>query len=141
MTEPIEIRPYNSADESEVLSLWRVAFPDDPPQYNLSRSIQIKMATQPDLFFVATEDGRVVGTVLAGFDGYRGWIYRVAVDQSVQRRGIGTALVRRAEEELIARGVPKINLQIRTSNHAVVAFYERLGYVVEQRVSMGKRIH
>ena len=73
MTPPIEIRPYSSADEPAVLSLWHLAFPDDPPQYNLSQSIQLKMVTRPDLFFVATENGRVVGTVMAGLR----WLPRV----------------------------------------------------------------
>jgi ribosomal protein S18 acetylase RimI-like enzyme len=140
MSESIEIRPFASPDEEAVVSLWRVSFPDDPPQYDLAKSIRTKMATQPELFLVATVGSRVVGTVLGGFDGYRGWIYRVAVDQAFQRQGVATALVRRVEQELIALGAPKINLQIRSSNDAVVAFYERLGYIVEPRVSMGKRV-
>jgi ribosomal protein S18 acetylase RimI-like enzyme len=141
MTSPIEIRPYTSADEPAVVSLWREVFSDDPPHHDPVASIGLKTAIQGELFFVATRGGEVVGTIMAGFDGHRGWIYRVAVNPQHQRQGIGTALVRHAEAALVARGAPKINLQIRATNGQVVAFYEQLGYVVEERISMGKRIH
>jgi ribosomal protein S18 acetylase RimI-like enzyme len=135
-----EVRLYQSADEPAVLALWREVFPDDPPHHDPVASIHLKMSAQPELFFVAMRAGDVVGTIMAGFDGHRGWIYRVAVSPDHQRQGIGTALMRRAEAELIARGAPKINLQVRTTNQSVVDFYRSLGYVVEERVSMGKRI-
>jgi ribosomal protein S18 acetylase RimI-like enzyme len=77
---------------------------------------------------------------MAGYDGHRGWLYRVAVHPRHQRHGLGAALVRHAEAELIALGCPKINLQVLAGNAAVVAFYEKLGYRVEERVSMGKRL-
>jgi ribosomal protein S18 acetylase RimI-like enzyme len=137
----LEIRPYRQSDQPAVVALWREVFPDDPPHHDPASSIDLKTATQPDLFFVAAIGDKVVGTVMAGFDGHRGWIYRVAVHPRQQRQGIGTALVRHAETELIARGAPKINLQIRTTNRQVVGFYEQLGYVIEERISMGKRIH
>jgi hypothetical protein len=82
----------------------------------------------------------VVGTVVAGYDGHRGWLYRVAVDPRVQRRGLGTALVQHAEAALAALGCPKINLQVRTSNVAVIAFYRKLGWEVEELVSLGKLV-
>jgi ribosomal protein S18 acetylase RimI-like enzyme len=139
-TPPFDVRTYESTDEQAVVALWREVFPDDPPHHDPLACIQLKIAEQRDLFFVATRGGEVVGTVMAGFDGHRGWLYRVAVSPKYQRQGIGTALLRRAESELIARGAPKINLQIRTTNGQIAAFYEQLGYVVEERISMGKRI-
>jgi ribosomal protein S18 acetylase RimI-like enzyme len=123
-----------------VVALWRQVFPDDPPHNDPLDSIRLKMSSQPELFFVATRAGEIVGTIMAGFDGHRGWIYRVAVNPKQQRQGIGTALMQRAEAELIARGAPKINLQVRSTNEQVVGFYRRLGYSIEERVSMGKRI-
>jgi ribosomal protein S18 acetylase RimI-like enzyme len=139
-TPPIEIRLYKTADEPAVVKLWREVFPDDPPHHDPVACIHLKVAEQPELFFVATRGGDVVGTIMAGFDGHRGWIYRVAVSPRHQRQGIGTALMRRAETELIALKAPKINLQVRATNGQVAAFYEQLGYVVEERISMGKRI-
>ena len=141
-TDPsFDIRPYQVSDEPMVAALWREVFSDDPPHHDPVASIHLKIATQPELFFVATRAGEVVGTIMAGFDGHRGWIYRVAVSPQEQRQGIGSALVRRAEAELIARGAPKINLQIRATNCQVMGFYEQLGFVVEERISMGKRVY
>ena len=96
------------------------------------------MTVQRDLFFVALLDGKLVGTVMGGYDGHRGWVYSLAVTPELRRRGIGTALVRHVERALRERGCPKINLQVLASNAATVAFYEKLGYAVEERVSMGK---
>lgn len=78
--------------------------------------------------------------VALGWDGVRGWVHHLAVDPGARRHGIGTALMGAAEERLRARGCPKINLQIVADNAAVVAFYARLGYAVEQLISMGKCI-
>ena len=78
--------------------------------------------------------------MLAGYDGHRGWLYSVAVHPAHRHKGIGSALVRHAEQALTARGCMKINLQIVGGNEAVTAFYATLGYMVEPRVSMGKRI-
>lgn len=77
---------------------------------------------------------------MAGYDGHRGWLYAVAVRQQYQRDGIGTLLVRKAEDALREIGCAKVNLQVRTTNEAVVRFYQRLGYIVEERVSLGRRI-
>ena len=77
---------------------------------------------------------------MAGYDGHRGWIYSVAVAPSYLRRGIGARLVSFAEKALTAKGCVKINLQIMEGNESVAAFYSSLGFSVEKRVSMGKRI-
>ncbi len=140
MSASAEIRPYAATDEDAVVALWQKVFPDDPPHQNHHTNIRLKTIYQPELFLVAVREGTVIGTIMAGYDGHRGWIYRVAVDPRHQRHGVGTLLVRRAEQELIARGAPKINLQVRTTNRQVVAFYEHLGYAVEERISMGKRL-
>ena len=97
-----------------------------------------KLAMNDDLLFVAVEDGAVIGSIMAGYDGHRGWLYSVAVRQSAKRRGVGTALVQRAEAALRALGCPKINLQVRSTNAAVIAFYQRLGFAVEDHISMGR---
>ena len=134
------IRLYRETDEESVAKLWSAVFPNPAPRNVPHSVIAQKLAMQQDLFFVADMDGSVVGTAMAGYDGHRGWLYTVAVRPDVQRRGIGRALVRRAEESLAALGCPKVNLQVMTSNAAVVVFYERLGYGVEERISMGKAL-
>jgi ribosomal protein S18 acetylase RimI-like enzyme len=131
---------YEDIHFSGVEALWSRVFPDDPPHNRAAVAVPEKMRVQPDLFLVGLDGGRVVGTVMAGYDGHRGWLYSVAVDPDVRRGGVGTALVREAEARLVALGCRKINLQIRAGNEAVTAFYATLGYDVEPRVSMGKRI-
>lgn len=121
-------------------ALWREVFPDAPAHNVPEEDIRRKLAVQRDLFFVAEESGELVGTALAGYDGHRGWVYYVAVKPACRRRGIGAALMARVEEELAAMGCPKLNLQVRASSREAVAFYQRLGYAVEERVSMGKRL-
>jgi ribosomal protein S18 acetylase RimI-like enzyme len=136
----LDIRPYADADEPAVVALWREVFPGDADHNEPASVIRDKLAYQRELFFVAVLDSAVVGTVMAGYDGHRGWIYRVAVHPRHQRHGIGAALLRHAEGALAELGCPKINLQVLATNAGVVAFYENVGYRVEERVSMGKRL-
>ncbi|MDP8999845.1 MAG: GNAT family acetyltransferase [Myxococcota bacterium] len=140
MDEKLQLRPYQDADEEAVVAIWNTVFSDPAPWNDPHLVITKKLATQRELFFVAVIDAAVVGTAMGGFDGHRGWLYAVAVRPDMQRSGIGSALVRRVEDALVARGCPKLNLQVRVPNRGVVAFYRRLGYLVEQRVSMGKRL-
>jgi hypothetical protein len=78
---------------------------------------------------------------MGGYDGHRGWIYSVAVDPRYRRQGIGRDLLVELESILASLGCLKVNLQVRASNVGVIAFYEKLGFVVEQHVSMGKRLY
>lgn len=136
----LTVRSYRHEDEPQVIHVWRTVFPDNPSWNVPVEDIRRKQAVQPDLFLVGQWESRLVATAMAGFDGHRGWLHLVAVLPEYRRRGIGRALLGEAERRLRAMGCPKINLQIRTSNDAVVRFYERLGYAVEHRTSMGKRL-
>jgi ribosomal protein S18 acetylase RimI-like enzyme len=136
----VTIEPYRAGHFADVSALWREAFPDDPPWNAAEVAIPAKLAVQPELFLVALDGTRAIGSIMAGYDGHRGWLYAAAVRASHRRRGIGAALVRAAEARLQALGCRKINLQVRATNHAVAAFYEHLGYAVEQRISLGKRL-
>ncbi len=134
----VTLRRYQSDDRPAVIELWSDTW-SDPASHNVpSEDIDRKLADSPDLLLVADDEGVVVGTVLAGFDGHRGWINRLAVDAAHRGQGIGRALVREAEARLSARGCHKVNLQIREGEACVVAFYESLGYRVEPRIMMGK---
>jgi ribosomal protein S18 acetylase RimI-like enzyme len=133
-----EIRTFHSGDEKQVIELWR-ACKLIVPQNNPQEDIRRKMAFQSDLFFVAVRRDQIVGTVMAGYDGHRGWINYLAVNPSVQGKGIARSLMTRAEKQLISLGCPKINLQVRASNRQVIDFYKNLGYHVEDVVNMGKR--
>ncbi|MBN3755381.1 GNAT family acetyltransferase [Paraburkholderia sp. Tr-20389] len=140
----VSIRVFDAADTDAVIALWLEAFPEygdaSRPQRNPRLSIANKLATQPELFFVAVREGRIVGTVMAGYDGHRGWMYSLAVDLACRRHGIGTRLVKHAEAALAARGCPKVNLQVLSAKVDVRGFYEALGYRVDEVVSLGKRL-
>jgi ribosomal protein S18 acetylase RimI-like enzyme len=124
----------------QVIALWKTVLGYTAAHSDPGLSIDRKLAMGDGLFFVAEADGTVVGTVMAGYDGHRGWLYSVAVDPPQRKQGLGAALVRHAEQALGARGCLKINLQIVGGNEAVSAFYASLGYSIEPRISMGKKL-
>jgi ribosomal protein S18 acetylase RimI-like enzyme len=135
----MHIRPFEDGDEAAVVALWvgaEVTRPWNDPHRDIAR----KRRVQRDLFLVALDGDRVVGTVMAGYDGHRGWINYLAVDVDARRRGIGRALMASAEHGLAALGCPKINLQIRAGNDEALAFYARLGFGRDEVVTLGKRL-
>jgi len=137
----IEIRPYRRSDEKAVAALWREVFPDAPSWNEPEKDIARKLEVQREFFLVAVEEGELIGTAMAGFDGHRGWVYYVAVSPAHRRRGVGATLMQSVEDALAGIGCPKLNLQIRSSNHEVKEFYSSLGYFVEDRISMAKRLY
>lgn len=135
----LRIRPYAPADADQVVQLWRdcdLVRPQNDPLKDIER----KMAFQPGLFFVAESADLIVGTVMAGYEGHRGWVNYLATAPSRQRQGIGRQLMETAEAALRELGCAKINLQVRAANQTVLAFYETLGFQNDQVVSMGKRL-
>jgi ribosomal protein S18 acetylase RimI-like enzyme len=140
MMADVTIRSLADADVAAVQALWESVFPDARRWNQPASYLPRKRAQGDDLILVAARGDATVGAVALGWDGVRGWVYHLAVEPGARRRGIGAALMRAAEARLRARGCPKINLQIVAGNAAVVAFYRRLGYAVEPRISMGKCI-
>lgn len=130
----------DAAHRQQVSQLWSTVFGYETAHNAPGLAIDKKLAVQDGLFFVAVAGADVVGTVMAGYDGHRGWLYAVAVHPAHQGRGLGKSLVRHAEAALTERGCMKINLQLLASNERVAAFYASLGYAVEPRISMGKLI-
>uniref|UniRef100_A0A7C2AZF1 GNAT family acetyltransferase n=1 Tax=Pseudomonas graminis TaxID=158627 RepID=A0A7C2AZF1_9PSED len=137
----VAITNYSDAlHRQAVIELWDAVFGYETAHNTPGLAIDKKLAVADGLFFVALRDNDVVGTVLAGYDGHRGWLYAVAVHPSRRRKGVGVQLVRHAEHALTLRGCMKINLQILSTNASVQAFYESLGYSTEPRISMGRKI-
>jgi ribosomal protein S18 acetylase RimI-like enzyme len=133
------IRPFEAADEDAVVALWvacGLTRPWNDPRADIAR----KLADSPELFLVVEEEGLVVGSVMVGYDGHRGWINYLAVHPSRQRGGIGRALMEAAEERLAAMGCAKVNLQMRDGNEAARGFYEAIGYGRDPVLSYGKRL-
>jgi ribosomal protein S18 acetylase RimI-like enzyme len=135
----VTIRPYSSGDEAAVIDLWQRCGLTRP-QNNPGLDIERKLKVNPELFLVGLLDGKVVATVMGGYEGHRGWINYLGVDPAYQRRGLGRQIMQAAEKKIRAMGSPKINLQVRSDNPGVVRFYESIGYNTEAVVSMGKRL-
>jgi ribosomal protein S18 acetylase RimI-like enzyme len=135
---PLHIRPFRRDDEEAVVALWRecdlVRWAD--PRKDIARKLRVN----PEWFLVAERGGRVLGTCMVGYEGHRGWINYLAVAPREQRGGVGRALMDEAERILRGAGCAKINLQVRTANRGVIAFYKRLGFAVDDVVSMGRRL-
>ena len=133
------VREYiDELDRSAVIALWKSVFGYSGSRNDPAFAIDQKLNVEDHLFFVASDAGTVLGTIMAGYDGHRGWIYSLAVRAERRRQGLGHALLQHAESALVLRGCPKINLQILETNAAVVRFYQKHGYIVEPRISMGK---
>lgn len=142
--EPLEVRPFVEADRLAVVALWErcdLTRPWNDPDLDIDR----KLATDPDGFLVATTIGHnevpvIVATVMAGYDGHRGWINYLAVDPDRRGQGHGATVMRAAERRLRSLGCPKINLQVRGSNTGALRFYESIGYEIDDVVSLGRRL-
>ena len=134
----MKIRAFDELDQEAVIQLWHdcnliVAWND--PVKDISR----KLLVDRDLFLVGEFDGEIVGTVMGGYEGHRGWINYLAISLEHQRKGYGSQLMLEVEKLLIEKGCPKINIQIRTTNQNVISFYESIGFKCDEVVSMGKR--
>jgi len=136
---PIEIRPYESGNEMQVVQLW-TACGLVVPWNNPHRDIQRKLGVQPELFLVGCLADKIVATVMAGYDGHRGWINYLAVHPDHEHTGFGRRMMDEAEIRLRAIGCPKINLQVRRTNAKVIEFYKKIGYTLDDAVSFGKRL-
>lgn len=137
--EVVTVREFDEQDRVNVIELWRVCGllrSSNDPNLDIDR----KLAVDDAMFFVAAGERSVVGSVMAGYDGHRGWVNYLAVDPEVQGSGIGRRLMERAEQHLHDVGCPKVNLQVRVGNPGAVEFYERMGFTVDNVVSMGKRL-
>ena len=135
----MQIRPFQPEDEPDVIDLWQqcdLIRPWNDPRKDIRR----KLAVGGEMFLVGHRNGKVIATVMAGYEGHRGWLNYLAVAPAYRRQGFARRIVTAAETLLQQTGCPKINLQVRTSNQDVIEFYRRIGYSVDEVVSMGKRL-
>ena len=136
---PILVRPYQEADREAVVDLWRrsdLVVPWNDPHRDIDRKLRV----HPEWFLVGVLGGRVVATLMVGYEGHRGWLNYLAVDPGFWRGGIGRLLVAHAEKLLREAGCPKICLQVRTGNTAALEFYRALDFLPDEVVSLGKRL-
>lgn len=135
----MDIRPFATSDTENVIALWMVCNLTRPWN-NPALDIQRKCAVADELFLVAEVNGEIIGSVMGGYEGHRGWINYLAVHPGHQKQGLGRLLMHDVENRLLKLGCPKINLQVREGNNDVIAFYEAIGFSDDKCRSFGKRL-
>jgi ribosomal protein S18 acetylase RimI-like enzyme len=135
----MDIRSYQPADQDQVITLWE-ACDLLRPWNDPVKDIQRKLARDAELFFVGIHNDKVIASVMAGYEGHRGWVNYLAVSPEFQRGGYGRQIMQHAESILKSLGCPKINLQIRETNIQAMNFYQALGYLDDKVIGLGKRL-
>ncbi len=133
------VRSYIDSDRESVIDLWQrcgLVVPWNDPAVDIDR----KMNVDPDLFVVGLVNSKLVATAMGGYDGHRGSIFYLAVDQNYQGQGNGKKIVEYLAGLLEKRGCPKLNIMVRSSNTRVIDFYHRLGFKTDEVVCLGKRL-
>ena len=126
------------ADQSKVVAIWSecdLVKPQNDPAVDFN----LALSTPTSTVLILENDGLMMGAVIVGFDGHRGWVYYLGVKPDYQNSGNGRTLVSAAEDWLKKQGAPKAMLMVRHTNSAVIEFYEKLGYKVEDTSVLGKR--
>lgn len=135
----MQIRPYQTPDEIAVIALWQ-ACGLTRPWNNPTLDIARKLAVQPELFLVGELEGEIVASIMAGYEGHRGWVNYLGVAPAHRGKGLARAMMMGVEALLLARGCPKINLQVRADNVEALGFYSAIGYGQDAAISLGKRL-
>ena len=134
MTSP---ETAQAADAEHVVALWEACgltrLWNDP-----AADFALALATPTSIVLVIRAGDAIIGSVMVGFDGHRGWVYYLAVDPRAQRGGLGRKLMAAAEEWLRGQGVPKIQLMVRDDNRAALDFYANLGLERQDVVTLGR---
>ena len=131
------IRPFEPDDEASVIDLWQkcsLTRPWNNPRLDIER----KLKDSPQFLFVGTLDGRIVSSVMAGYDGHRGWVYYLAVGPDYRKLGLGKQIMAHAEAKLLEIGCPKIDLMVRKSNAGVIEFYKKIGYGEDEVITLSR---
>jgi ribosomal protein S18 acetylase RimI-like enzyme len=134
------IGPLPDALREAAVALWEecgLTRPWNDPRADLARALGGPSST---VLADVSPGGDLRGTAMVGHDGHRGWVYYLAVAPAARRSGVGRALMAAAEDWVGAQGIPKLMLMVRSSNTAVLGFYEQLGYVVEDTAVLGRRL-
>lgn len=136
--DKIKLRGFKLRDYPKVRALWLASGLEIRPGDSLAQ-IQVKLRRDPELFLLAEADGRIVGAVMGGWDGRRGWIYHLGVLPQFQRKGVASRLVREVERRMKAKGVLKVNASIYKWNKKSLAFFRASGYGIDRKtIHVGK---
>lgn len=135
----MRIRAYAPSDHAAVIDLWHTCGLTRPWNDPV-RDIERKLTVQPELFLVGELEGALIGSVMGGYDGHRGWLYYLAVAPEHRRGGHGRALVQTVCDRLESMGCPKVELMIRADNMQAHAFYRSLRFEVQEVDVVGLRL-
>ena len=130
-------RIANLNDNEEISQIWKecnLTRPWNSP----SDDIKNALTTSNSTIILLCNQTQIIGTVMVGYDGHRGWIYYLAVRTELQKQGYGKKMVQEAENWLRAKNVPKVNLMIRNTNEQVKGFYQAIGYKDDEVITMAK---
>ena len=133
------IRQATPADKEAVISIWS-ACDLVKPQNDPITDFDLALQTPTSAVLVLEDENELRGAVVVGFDGHRAWFYYLGIKPEFQSLGYGRQRVESVEKWASEQGAPKTMLMVRNSNAAVIAFYEKLGYLVEETSVMGKRL-
>ncbi|WP_433803564.1 GNAT family N-acetyltransferase [Actinomycetospora sp. CA-084318] len=122
------IRTGRVDDVARVLALWQVAGENADRPTDRPEALRGLLERDPDALLVAAEGGRLVGTVIAGWDGWRAHLYRLAVLPERRRRGIARALLEAASERLVALGAVRLDAMVLEGNDDGRRLWASLGY-------------
>ena len=133
------IRSYRESDKKDIIQLWQecglVVSWNDP-----QRDIERKLSVHPKLFLIGLVNDEIITTAMVGYEGHRGWVNYLAVKPKFQRQGIAKQMMKEAEHRLLKMRCPKLQVQIRNTNDGVIKFYQKLGYLQDEVVNLGKRL-
>ena len=139
MNDKLIIRPYKKSDKKQLIDLWfecELVVPWNNPELDMDRKLKVN----PELFLVGFIGKELAASVMAGYEGHRGWVNYLAVAKKYRGRGYGREMMDVIEEKLRNMGCPKVQLQVRNTNEAVIKYYEHLGYRDDCVVTLGKRL-
>jgi ribosomal protein S18 acetylase RimI-like enzyme len=129
----VTLRSFARADASAVLAMWTRADVEGS-QPDTADALFRRVERDADLFVVAENDAGIVGTLIGGWDGWRGNMYRLAVDPAHRRRGIARALVREVEARMHAKGARRITALVLREHPDAVAFWSAVGYPADATI-------
>ena len=135
----VRIEPASATDREAALALWHAAGLTRPWN-EPGADFDLALSNPTSTILLAREESAVVGSVMVGFDGHRGWVYYLAADPQLLGQGVGRALMRAAEHWLVGLGCPRIRLMMRTDNRAARGFYEAIGYDDQAVITLGRTL-
>jgi len=124
----VEILPMAAGDHAEVVTLWERCEGIGLSEADGPTSIEQFIERNPGMCFVARDEGALVGAVLCGHDGRRGYIHHLAVAESYRRNGLGSSLTERCLDELRALGIAKCHLFVFRGNQSALDFWRKAGW-------------